>query len=385
MMKQRLISTVSLGLALFSMFFGSGNLIFPIFVGKASEGYLLTAISGLCLTAIAVPFLGAWVMWLHNGRYENFFSKIAPGASFWFPFLCLSLMGPFGVLARCITVAHGSVLSLFPGTSLSLFSLLMCGVIFFVTYHKSWIVPILGRVLTPFLIISLSVIGAFGLLYSPTISQTPSSILNIFFSSLSQGYQTMDLLAAFFFSVFALEHIKKQTWFTQKEQNRIFLHACLIGASLLSIFYGVLVYLGAAYREILHSVPAEQLLAKIAFETIHGYAASILCIAVILACLTTAVVLTELFAEFLQKRMFKQKASYTSCITITLIIAWLITRLKFSGIAAIIGPILELLYPALIVLTLLELVRHYRQVQVSNWPVWLTFAISGCYYLVQRA
>lgn len=122
---------VSTGFALFSMFFGSGNLVFPITVGQESEGHYLLAAFGILFTGVVVPFLGVLGMMLYKGDIYSFFSCFGKKGTFLFSFLALALMGPFGVLARCLTVAHGALLLLLPNASLPLTSLLLCFVIYF--------------------------------------------------------------------------------------------------------------------------------------------------------------------------------------------------------------------------------------------------------------
>ncbi|EKE08422.1 MAG: hypothetical protein ACD_17C00172G0001, partial [uncultured bacterium] len=97
MKKNRLV--ISTGLALFSMFFGSGNLVFPLVVGKTSQGHFNLGALGIFLTGVLVPFLGVLAMCLFNGCTKTFFGRMGRPAVFWFPLIALSLMGPFGVLA----------------------------------------------------------------------------------------------------------------------------------------------------------------------------------------------------------------------------------------------------------------------------------------------
>ncbi len=154
---------VSTGFALFSMFFGSGNLVFPITVGQESEGHYLLAALGILFTGVVVPFLGVLGMMLYKGDIYSFFSCFGKRGTFLFSFLALALMGPFGVLARCLTVAHGALLLLLPNASLPLTSILMCVVIYFLAVNKNKIVTTLGTVLTPFLLLAIAMIAFFGL------------------------------------------------------------------------------------------------------------------------------------------------------------------------------------------------------------------------------
>ena len=348
---------LSTGLAMFSMFFGSGNLVFPLVVGQLSQGHFNLAAFGIIITGVIVPFLGILGMLLFNGSTSDFFSRLGKPAIFWFSLFALSLMGPFGVLARCITVAHGAFRMILPETPLWIFSIALCVVIFFLTIKKNRIVPILGSILTPLLIASLTAIAIFGLLSAELPSAAAGSGWTTFKEGIFQGYQTMDLLAAFFFSAFVIKHLKdhKTTQENPTSSLPIFLKASLIGAGLLSAIYFALVVLGTIYAPQLASVPPQEMLGFIAEQSLGPWAAPVVCTAMILACMTTAIVLTSLFADFLRKEVSKEKIGPALSLIVTLAIAFSISTLEFSGIARFIGPILEIIYPALIVLTLLNI------------------------------
>lgn len=294
-------------------------------------------------------------MLLFNGNSNEFFNRLGKPAIFWFPLIALSLMGPFGVLARCITVAHGAFHLISPETPLWLFSIISCGVIFMLAIRKNRIVPILGTLLTPLLLLSLLAIVWFGLNSSslPTTSSITSwASLK---EGLLQGYQTMDLLAAFFFSGFVLHHLREGMKESGQPSLRMFLKASLIGAGLLGLVYFGLVVLGANYAPALSSIPPQEMLGFIAEKALGPAATPIVCSAIILACFTTAVVLTSLFADFLRKEVVKEKISPPVSISITLLIAFFVSTLEFSGIAKILNPIMGIIYPALITLTVLNI------------------------------
>lgn len=339
---------------MFSMFFGSGNLVFPLVVGQLSAGHFNFAAFGILITGVLVPFLGILGMLLFNGNSNDFFSRLGKPAVFWFSLFALSLMGPFGVLARCITVAHGAFRLLLPETSLWVFSIVFCSILFFLTIKKNRIVPILGSLLTPLLLASLAAIAIFGLISTDLPAAAPGGAWTSFKEGIFQGYQTMDLLAAFFFSTFVIRHLQEHKA-SDGNSLPIFFKASLIGAGLLSAIYFALVVLGSMYAPQLASIPPQEMLGFIAQEALGPWAAPVVCTAIILACLTTAVVLASLFADFLRKEVSKEKIKPAFALVTTLAIAFSISTLEFSGIARIIGPILEIIYPALIVLTLLNI------------------------------
>lgn len=374
-MKKQLF-VLSTGLALFSMFFGSGNLVFPLLVGQESQGHFLLATLGICLTGVLMPFLGVIAMMLFKGNTERFFSTMGKGANFWFPLIALSLMGPFGVLARCITVAHGSFALLFPSVSLPIFSAVFCLIIFFICLNKSKMVSVLGSYLTPFLLLALTAIFLCGFLFGSSTEVTNSYALGAFQNGFLKGYQIMDLLAAFFFSTVILAHMNERS---QKENGgpiafRPFFQATLIGGGLLSLVYFSLVFLGATYSQQLVGVPPQALLGVVAKEAMGVGSAPFVCMAIVLACLTTAVVLANLFADFFKEKIARNYAPAGVSVGLTLVIAFFVSTLDFVAIASFLGPIVEAIYPALIVLTLVNIASEVWGTKQRKWPVFATLA-----------
>lgn len=366
---------VTTGFALFAMFFGSGNLVFPLLVGAESQGHYLLASLGIILTGVLVPFMGVLAILLYKGETREFLGTMGQPAKFWFPLVALSLMGPFGVLARCITVAHGSFLLLFPECSLVAFSLVFCSIIFLLTAKKSRIIPFLGSALTPFLLLALLVIIFAGIWFGGIQYVESESYLHPFKEGALQGYQTMDLLAAFFFSTFIIHHLSKK--FSEEEASKalvkVFLKSALLGGGLLSLVYCGLVYLGAAFTTDLTHVAPQAMLGVVAQKTLGNISAPVVCAAVVLACFTTAVVLTSLFADFFRQEVCREKISTPTGLIVTLVIAFWVSTFEFSGIAAFLAPILETLYPALIVLTVINIANKLWGAKLLRWPVVITF------------
>jgi LIVCS family branched-chain amino acid:cation transporter len=123
------------GFAMFSMFFGSGNLVFPLIIGVKTYENPLHAIYGLLITAVLLPFFGLFGIMHYRGDHTVYFSILGPYSRFLLSLLMLGLMGPFGVIPRCISVAFGGVHLLYPTLPLWVFSLIfavlcvaLCGV-----------------------------------------------------------------------------------------------------------------------------------------------------------------------------------------------------------------------------------------------------------------
>lgn len=367
---------VATGFALFSMFFGSGNLVFPITVGQESEGHYFLAALGILFTGVVVPFLGVLGMMLYKGDLYSFFSCFGKRGTFLFSFLALGLMGPFGVLARCLTVAHGALLLLLPNASLIVSSLCMCVIVYLFAVNKKKIVTTLGSILTPFLLLAIAVIAFFafhkGALPEPSSSSGWNALKNGFF----QGYQTMDLLAAFFFSQFVITYLRGKLS-TSTEDLSLVKHFCksaVIGAGILAAVYFALVLMGWIYSPLLLHTPPQEMLGKIAVESLGRVAAPCVCLAVLFACLTTAIVLASLFADFLRAEVTRNRIGNKQALLITLGIGLLVSTFDFAGIARFLGPVLEAIYPALIVLTVVNIAFKFFGKQSSHWPFTLMLA-----------
>lgn len=372
---------LSTGFAMFSMFFGSGNLVFPLLVGQQSEGHYFLSALGIVLTGVLVPFLGVLAMMLCKGSLQEFFRSLGGKVgTFIFSLIGLTLIGPLGVLPRCIVVAHGAFQQLFPSASLVWVSLGLCVVIYFLTSNRNKIIPVLGSILTPVLLLAVLAISLIAIFKEPLPAVSTSGFAwNSFKDGFFNGYQTMDLLAAFFFSTFVIGHLQsissKET--SEKSSLITFFKASCVGGGLLAVVYFFLVLLGSIYAPKLGTIAPQELFGYVALQTLGTYAAPIMCIAVVLACLTTAVVLAALFAEFLQKDISREKVGSKTSLIVTLGIAFFMSTLNFSGIMGFLGPLVGMIYPALIVLTFVNIAHRLWGFKNTHWPTTLTLAAKA--------
>ncbi|MBY0291757.1 MAG: branched-chain amino acid transport system II carrier protein [Alphaproteobacteria bacterium] len=362
------------GFAVFAMFFGAGNLVFPLLAGKTTHSTFLPTFAGLSLTGIVVPFLGLLGILLYQGSYQNFFDRFGKITAFILISFMLLLLGPFGALPRCITVAFGSFSVLAPTFPLSGFSLMMSGIVFLLCINRNQIVPLLGAVLAPLKILSVGFILLFGLLFTPSPQPSPMSSLDAFQDGVFQGYQMMDLIAAFFFATVIARHFQLKFVENGGNKNQSFilpLYAMLLGSSLLLIVYMALIYLGATFSQDLSEHVPEQFLSVIAYLTLGNFGGRLVTIAIILSCLTTIIALTTVFTDYLYEQIFKNRLSHTICLTLTVSITFLMSNLGFKGIVSFLTPILFYLYPLLILLTIINIATwmwgRFRLIKVSDY------------------
>jgi len=374
------------GFAMFSMFFGSGNLVFPLAIGAQTMDKAPWAIIGLTISGVLVPFLGLLGVILYKGNRIEYFASIGKVPAFLLAFSMLALMGPFGVIPRCILVSHGGVKLFAPSVSLPVFSFVFCVLTLFLVWKHDRIVPILGKVLTPWLLGGIGVLIVGGLLYGPAIPHSSESSGKAFLEGLWKGYQMMDLLAAFFFSAATVAYIHEYLGKNEKQSElvKLSVKASLLGAGLLGLVYIGFILLGAGFSDSLKSVEPSQYLVAVAQETLGYLAAPVASITIILACLTTAAILTMLFADFLREDILNKKIGNPIALIITLVISFFVSMIGFEALANWIASVLEVAYPALIALTIANIVKKLWQVDCSKWAFWIIFFGSLSLFISKR-
>lgn len=379
-------TVLTAGFAMFSMFFGSGNLVVPLVIGTQTLDNSGYAMLGLSITGVLVPFLGLIGVILFAGNRNNYFNCIGRVPAFFLTLAMLAMMGPIGVLPRCIIVAYGGVTLFAPNLSFPVFSGLFCLITLVLVWNHDRVVPVIGRILTPLLLLGIAIITVAGLLFTSSVTPVseilPSEALII---GLFEGYQTMDLLAAFFFSATTVAYIRShmRSDDSPKVLLKLSLAACLIGAGFIAIIYIGFVALGAKHAPHLLNVRPEQLLASIAGHTLGPIAIPVVAITIALACLTTAAILALLFADFVQVDISRYKFGHHKAVILTLAISFFVSLVGFDSLRAWIGAVLQIAYPALIVLTIANIISKIWNVpNYGRWGFWLTTIASTVFYFI---
>ena len=263
-------------LAIFSLFFGAGNAVFPILLGLTEKNHLVPSFLGLFVSAIALPCLGLIAVLLYKGSLKKFFSPLGHYPTKAVTTLMAALLGPLAVMPRCVIVAHASAEGLGLEIPLLLFSPIFCLLAFACLWSKNQVFDLLGKILSPILILSLIAI-IFSSSHNLSLSWSKDSFVEGFFV----GYNTLDLVAALFFapSIF---------YFMKGSDSRF----NLIFSSILAFAMLALVYLGlasAASQNIIPKGNPAGLLKELAKVCLGPKGAYLACLSVALACLTTVV------------------------------------------------------------------------------------------------
>jgi LIVCS family branched-chain amino acid:cation transporter len=363
-------NTLLYGFALFAMFFGSGNLVFPLQVGLLHDAHWFAGFIGLVLTGIILPFLGLFVIKRYHGSYQAFFAQAGTIAQYLLPLFTLSLLGSFGVVPRCITVAYGGIYMLTNSISLGLFSLVFCCICYLVCLKDRVIITILGKWMSPLLLLTLAAIIIQSLLQAPALEPQASSALHAVRDGFLIGYQLMDLFAAFFFSSFIFMQLQKDLPSTTstREIIRAALGPSIFGIMLLALVYMGLVCLGAHYKPLLATMHPELMLLTIATVAFGTSGAIVIALALLFSCLTTAVALNNIYARYLCTSLRIPASQFYLVLAVTTSIAFCVSLLDFKGIAAFLTPALELSYPSIIALTMLSIITpHHKMVKIVTF------------------
>lgn len=371
------------GFSIFSMFFGSGNLVFPLKIGIESGNFWLIGFAGLFLTGVILPFLGLFVIKLHRGSYDSFFSEAGGLARILLPLFMLSLLGAFGVVPRCITVAYGGIGYIFPEVSLLWFSIVFSFICFVLCLKDGWIIAALGKWLTPILLLCLILLIGIAAIYADVLPSNGFNLLASFRSGFFQGYATMDLFAAFFFSAFMFNLIlgKDISISDSKKSMKAVLYPSLVGIGLLSIIYLGLVFMGAYYQSLVISVAPELILPTIAFHLMGERACLIIGIIMVFACLTTAVALNNIYARYLCRLLTLSDKWFPWVLFITTTISFYISLFDFNGIEKFLIPLLEISYPGIIFLTLVSIfVKGQKGLKITLFYGMVSFMVFYKYF-----
>lgn len=344
-----------LGLAIFSMFFGAGNVIYPMELG-VHAGASTDAWLGFILTAIGAPLLGLYSVQLCNGNLFKLFENTKiKGATIWISILILAL-GPVGATPRCVILSHQALGAIFPGMSLTTYTLLLGAFLWIICLKRFAAFQLLGKYLSPTLLILLISIAVI----SFTSTSSSMEYRGSFFAGLNNGYQTMDLLASLLFAV-TIWQIVNQFKLDRDKSRTTYLYASVIGAALLAIVYLCLGLAASKHATYLQPISKDMYLNTLALLTLGDVGSKLACLVIFLACLTTIVALvitcTDNALVILNKYPVKFRLSYGACISAMLLLTMIFANLGFELISSAISMIVTITYPVYIMIALCHILH----------------------------
>ena len=347
---------IILGFALFAMFFGAGNLIFPPFLGVISGSNWLTGFSGFILADVGLALLAIVSAAKCNGDVNRILSRSGKKLGIILGSAIMICLGPLLAIPRtAATTFEMGISPLFNGFSPILFSIIFFAITFILTIKPSSVVDIIGQFLTPALLIALGVLIVKGMISPLGEMNTISMSENLFSEGVKQGYQTMDALGAAALSTVIISSLTNKGYKNENQKVKLTLKAGIVAAIGLILVYGGLTYLGATVSTIYgQDVVQTSLIVEITASLLGNPGKIILAIIVMLACLTTAIGLTSATAQFFEKAT-NGNLKYELIVTIVCIFSAIVSNFGVSTIIKFSGPILDIIYPAMVVLVIMTL------------------------------
>ena len=375
-MKQRILVAGTL----FGMFFGAGNLIFPVHLGQIAGSNAIPAMIGFIITAVGIPILGvAAIGNTHSDGLQALANKVGKGYGYVLTCLLYLTIGPFFAIPRCATTSFTTgIAPMISGniserTVLFIFSLVFFALVLFFSLRPANITVWIGKIINPLFLIFLAVLVITALLGSDTAisSVQPETAYKngALFSGFIEGYGTMDAIAGLAFGIVVIDIIRAMGVEEDSAVAKDVLLSGIMTGILMAIIYIATILMGTQSRGLFET--SEN--GGIALAQISGYylgraGSIVLALTITFACLKTSIGLVTSCSDAFV-RMFPNSLSYRAWACVFTVFSFVVSNFGLSKIIEYSLPVLMFLYPLAITLILLALAgnlfQHDRAVYVS--------------------
>lgn len=387
-MKQLAQHSLIVGFALFSMFFGAGNTIFPPWVGLVAGPEWFTGFICYYMADVGLALVAVYAMLRTRSidKVETIMVRLGKTPAKVMMAVILICIGPLLAMPRtCATTFSMSVAPLVGADSLTaslLFTALFFGLTLAFSIKESSLVDLVGRYLTPVLILALLSMIGLGIA-SPmgpiSASSFAADTANVAWTGVSAGYQTLDVLAVIAFGMLVVNAMKARGYAEPRMQFISVALASLVAGAALFIVYGGLCYVGATASGLYPpDMDKGQLVANIAARIFGPAGAALLTVIIGLACLTTAIALAGSMGTFFNL-LTKGRLPYKRGVVISCLMSAVIANFGLESIINLAAPILTVVYPgvlAVIVLSLFD--RQIAKDNVFRFAAAGAMAVSFC-------
>ena len=378
---------------LFGMFFGAGNLIFPVHLGQMAGQNTLPAIIGFIITAVGIPILGVAAIGItHSDGLQTLSGKVGKGYGIFFTCLLYLTIGPLFAIPRCATVSFTTGITPLLGADsperlyLLLFSAVFFAFVLFFSLRPGKITVWIGKIINPlflffFAVLMLAALLAPGAAVS-AVEPVEAYRSDAFFPALIEGYGTMDAIAGLAFGIVVIDVIRRMGVDNDDTIAEDVLSSGLLTGALMALIYVVSIVVGAQSRGLFElSENGGIALTQIAGHYLGGVGLFILAFTITFACLKTSIGLVTACAETFSK-MTNGKISYRSWAILFTVFSFAVSNIGLSAIIEYSIPMLMLIYPPAIALILLAFLgkffAHDRTVYIATMIGTWAAAIFDC-------
>lgn len=341
------------GLALFAIFFGAGNLIFPPYLGVTTGDGWFATMCGFLLADPVIPILTVFITAFAGGRAVDLGKRVSPGFAKLLSLVAIICIGPAFAIPRTAATTHEvGVMPFFPNAPAFITSIVFFGITFALAYKENGVVDIIGKYITPALLIFLVLIIAKAII-TPVGAIVPVEHDGGFFvSGFYEGYQTLDALAAPLFTGIVVADLIRKGYgdVSEKERRSFIMMVGLVAFVALAVVYGGLTYLGAQGSSMFTADDSRvEILVALVGMLFGNFGKVALGLAVALACLTTSVGLTSAAGNFFED-ISNGKIKYGVTVIVVTVISFALSLIGVDAIIALAGPVLTIVYPIIIAL-----------------------------------
>ena len=363
--------------ALFSLFFGAGNLILPPQLGFKSGNLWWLVTLGFCLSAVIIPLLGILAHARLQGTMFDFAKKVSPIFSWVYCYLvyaiAIALPSP-----RTAAVTHEMAVQPMWDTPSWITSVIYFALVYVFVVNRSKILDLVGKLLTPGILAILLFIFMVAT-FSFDFNFSASQITHPFSHGILEGYQTFDAIGAVVVGAVIIISINLKNTDASFESKKSLIRKSgfLAGLGLFLVYAG-LIFTGAVFGDSFDpSISRTALLSGISLQTLGGTAHWFLSLLVSLACFTTAVGIVTGTSDFIKGQFNDSVLAYRIMAVIGCLLGILMGQLNVDYIIAVALPALMLIYPITIILILLNVVpKKLATPWVFRWVVVTTVIFS---------
>lgn len=347
--KPQLMDAVIVGFAMFATFFGAGNMIFPPYLGLMSGKQWFLGFLCFILADAGLAIMTVLAMIRLDGSIDALFCRLGKIPSKLITVTTMFIVGPALCIPRtCATTFEMGVIPFFPNFSPWIFGAAFFIVVFVLIVHRTKVVDIIGKYMTPILLISLGYLVVRGMI-SPIgeIAQGVDDLVTAKEGFLA-GYQTMDVLGALAFTLIVIRDVRVKGYNTHKSSMAIVIRASIVTFVGLFLVYGGLCYLGATSSSLdMGDFNQTSLLVTITQRLLGSFGMVLLAVIVLFACLTTAIGLASSSGDFFYQ-LIKKKIPYKWIVGLICISGVIISNVGISAMISLATPMLNILYPLLL-------------------------------------
>lgn len=367
---------IVVGFAMFAIFFGAGNLIFPPHIGlQAGAGWGL-AMLGMLLTGIILPVL-AIVAVANMGSQPGMFRPLGKWVYLAFTAILLYTGSMAAIIPRTGALAYESGTKvllpgvdqgiLMPATIIAYFLIAA-----FFAINRSKVIDYVGQFLTPVLLILLVTVVVWGLVQP--IGTPTGGVENPFYMAFTTSYQTGDVATGLVTGGLFIAALNARGYKTTRQRLLPLIGVAAVAAALLFIVYGGLEFLGAQGSSMYNpeEITESELLNALIARLGGPVATNMLALAVVFACLTTAIGMATVISGFTEE-LTRGKIPYKVAVVIITIVFIVQAMGGVSYIINFLGPIVAFLYPFMIIMVILGLAKKI----IPNDGVWIGAVLGG--------